>query len=251
MRILRYFRFYGRVCADETSHDTDSIKAIKENASGLAGIAGERIWIEFKKIVTGNFADSLIQHIVDTKVHVYIGFPEELDLAEFTRVFKSNLAEAPSAITMICSLFKDPKQFSKLLKRMRFSNDDKKLADFIFAFRDIEKDKLTSHDGIEIKLKPFKNILVDNVKDLRNMEKMKELLKYINAVDDYASYLEAWPIPIFPITGDHLAAKNIPKGPMYTKILNSLKASWKNELNFRTDEAAVEQLLIKCDEIRA
>ena len=35
LRILRYFRFYGRICADENSHDSESLEAIKENAAGL------------------------------------------------------------------------------------------------------------------------------------------------------------------------------------------------------------------------
>ncbi len=35
LRILRYFRFYSRVCDDCDKHDTDSFKAIKDNVDGL------------------------------------------------------------------------------------------------------------------------------------------------------------------------------------------------------------------------
>lgn len=38
LRILRYFRFYGRISHDESSHDLDSLIAIKENSSGLESI---------------------------------------------------------------------------------------------------------------------------------------------------------------------------------------------------------------------
>lgn len=131
---------------------------------------------------------------------------------------------------------------------MKFSNDEKKLADFIFTNRGIETEKTSCSEEIEAQLKPFKDILVDNIKDLKNMEKMRELLKYIDRTE-FVRSLEAWPIPIFPITGDHLALKNVPKGPVYSKILSSLKAMWKEELNFKTDEAAVQLLLKKCDEI--
>jgi tRNA nucleotidyltransferase (CCA-adding enzyme) len=36
LRILRYFRFYSRICVDEYSHDIPSILAIKENSEGLS-----------------------------------------------------------------------------------------------------------------------------------------------------------------------------------------------------------------------
>ena len=131
---------------------------------------------------------------------------------------------------------------------MKFSNDEKKLADFIFAFRDMKTKKATTSDEIEAQLKPFKDILVDNIKDLKNMEKMVELLKYIDRTE-FIPYLETWPIPIFPITCDHLTEKNVPKGPVYSKILSSLKTMWKDELNFKVDKPSVDLLLNKCDEL--
>ncbi len=35
LRILRYFRFYSRICLDENSHDIPSLQAIKNNSAGL------------------------------------------------------------------------------------------------------------------------------------------------------------------------------------------------------------------------
>ena len=132
---------------------------------------------------------------------------------------------------------------------MKFSNEEKKLAEFIFAFRDIKLEDRGDASDIEGKLKPFKNILVDNVKEQRNMERMRELLKYINKTE-YVKYLEEWQIPVFPITGDHLAARSIVKGPMYARILGELKVMWKEELNFGTDTEAVNRMLLKLDEIK-
>lgn len=59
-----------------------------------------------------------MKHMVDTKVHVNIGFHELCDIDEFTRIYKifeNNLNDLPMPITMICSLFKNPKQVSQLL----------------------------------------------------------------------------------------------------------------------------------------
>lgn len=130
---------------------------------------------------------------------------------------------------------------------MKFSNDEKKLAEFLFAHRSLGK-QLINDDSTEANLKLFKIILVENVKDSKIYEKMRELLKYLNRLE-YMPVLETWSVPVFPITGDHLASKNVPKGPIYTKVLNSLKEIWKYEYDFSTSEESVEKLLKKCDEI--
>jgi tRNA nucleotidyltransferase (CCA-adding enzyme) len=38
LRILRYFRFYSRVCVNDQSHDLPSVEAIRTNSDGLNGI---------------------------------------------------------------------------------------------------------------------------------------------------------------------------------------------------------------------
>ncbi|RNA23117.1 CCA tRNA nucleotidyltransferase mitochondrial [Brachionus plicatilis] len=252
LRILRYFRFYPRICLDENSHCSQSIEAIKANATGLKGIAGERIWVEFRKIVCSKFADSLMKQIVDTQVHKYIGLPDSCNLNEFSTIyrnFEKNLIDIPSPITMVCSLLHSAKEFEKLHKRMKFSNEEKRIAEFLFAYRDQCKRNLDQENGtkLEDKLKPFKFILVDNVKDGKAFEKLTELLKYVNRLE-YIEHLRDWQVPIFPITGDILENLKIPKGPIYSKILFSLKESWKNEFNLDTSEETVERLKEMMDE---
>jgi hypothetical protein len=128
---------------------------------------------------------------------------------------------------------------------MKFSNEEKKLAEFLMNHRNM---KLNDEIEIENNLKPLKNVLVDNVKDIKIVEKIVELLKYLNKLE-YIPCLEIWPIPIFPITGEHLERKSVTKGPLYSKILNSLKEIWKNEFNFDVKETTIELLLKKCDEM--
>ena len=72
LRILRYFRFYGRVVGVNTDvndssvpkhrlkvHEEETINAIKSNSGGLSSISGERIWSEWKKILSGRFGDKV------------------------------------------------------------------------------------------------------------------------------------------------------------------------------------------------
>lgn len=73
MRILRYFRFYGRISSTANNHEPETLKTISENVSGLQRISGERIWVELKKVLMGNFSGELMLSILDCGLAKYIG----------------------------------------------------------------------------------------------------------------------------------------------------------------------------------
>lgn len=73
LRILRYFRFYGRIAEEENNHEEETLKAIQDNVNGLAQISGERIWVEVKKILAGNYATSLVKVMYDVGVATLSG----------------------------------------------------------------------------------------------------------------------------------------------------------------------------------
>ena len=73
LRILRYFRFYGRIVEELPRsdlglpmlkpHETETLDAIRKNAEGLSRVSGERIWTEWKKIFSGRFGDQVIKTV--------------------------------------------------------------------------------------------------------------------------------------------------------------------------------------------
>lgn len=67
------FRFYGRIAINPNSHDEETLNAIKENGQGLKDISGERIWMELKRILEGNFAGELMLAILECDLGPYIG----------------------------------------------------------------------------------------------------------------------------------------------------------------------------------
>jgi tRNA nucleotidyltransferase (CCA-adding enzyme) len=73
LRILRYFRFYGRIAEVADKHDKETLKVISENGEGLKRVSGERIWVELKKILQGNFAGELMLAIVECELAEFIG----------------------------------------------------------------------------------------------------------------------------------------------------------------------------------
>eukprot|EP00069_Balaena_mysticetus_P000097 bmy_00006T0 len=58
-------------------HDPETLEAIAENAKGLAGISGERIWVDLKKILTGNHIPSALvkASCLDDYTDLMIGIP--------------------------------------------------------------------------------------------------------------------------------------------------------------------------------
>lgn len=66
-------RFYGRVATEPGQHDSDTLEAIRDNARGLAGISGERIWVELKKMLVGNHAAHLLELIYELDLAQYMG----------------------------------------------------------------------------------------------------------------------------------------------------------------------------------
>ena len=72
LRILRYFRFYGRIVPEEGRHDAPTLEAIREHAHGLQGVSVERIWTEMGKILVGNHAPHLVRLMYELGVAKHI-----------------------------------------------------------------------------------------------------------------------------------------------------------------------------------
>ena len=66
--------------------------------------------------MVSKFADSLLRQIVETNCHKYIGFPDKVNLDEFSRVYKifeNNLQNMPQPVTMVCSLLHNKDEVNK------------------------------------------------------------------------------------------------------------------------------------------
>ena len=73
LRILRYFRFCGRISPSPDLHDPATLEAIRETAEGLTAISAERVWMEMGKILTGNHAPHLLHTMYHLQVARHIG----------------------------------------------------------------------------------------------------------------------------------------------------------------------------------
>ncbi|XP_014389652.1 PREDICTED: CCA tRNA nucleotidyltransferase 1, mitochondrial, partial [Myotis brandtii] len=157
LRILRYFRFYGRIVDKPGDHDPETLEAIAENAKGLGGISGERIWVELKKILVGNHVSHLVHLIYDLGVAPYIGLPANASLEEFDKVSRNVEGFSPKPMTLLASLFKVQDDVTKLDLRLKISKEEKNLGLFLVKYRN----DLTKATDSSDPLKPYQDFIID------------------------------------------------------------------------------------------
>ncbi|XP_056381008.1 CCA tRNA nucleotidyltransferase 1, mitochondrial isoform X2 [Hyla sarda] len=233
LRILRYLRFYGRMAEKSGVHSQSTLDAIKENAPGLRGISGERIWVELKKVLEGNHVNHLIQLIYQLGVAPHIGLPENGNLEEFSRVCSQAVHLSPKPMTLLTALFSHPDGVQKLDLRLKISKEEKGLALFLLK----ERKELTAEHTEREPLKPFQDYVTDS-RETDAHKKVCELLKY-QGEERLLRQMEQWTLPRFPVSGHDLRRMGISSGKEIGRILQELRESWK-ESGYQTGK---EELL--------
>ncbi|KAM4651180.1 CCA tRNA nucleotidyltransferase 1, mitochondrial isoform 1-T3 [Discoglossus pictus] len=221
LRILRYLRFYGRISELPGIHTTATLNAIRENAAGLRGISGERIWVELKKILEGNHVNHLVQTMYDLRVAPHVGLPEDGNLEEFAKVCVHTRHLSSKPVTLLTALFSQPDAVQKLDLRLKISKEEKCLALFLLK----QRRELTSDPTDADPLKPYKDYMIDT-REPDAHKKICELLKY-QGEEQLLRQMESWTLPRFPISGHDLRRLGISSGKEIGQTLQELRARWK------------------------
>ncbi|XP_014288340.1 CCA tRNA nucleotidyltransferase 1, mitochondrial [Halyomorpha halys] len=218
LRILRYFRFFGRISEDPDSHDEETINAIKNNVSGLGKITGERIWLELSKIISGNYISSIVQRIISVGAAPYIGLPPTPNVGELISVWERSKNLNMHPICLIVSLLANEDEMLSFHKRCKLSSFERDLGLFLIYYRD---QKLSDRP-----LKPFQALMLKsdrNLSDTRSF--ILELFKYkcdLQLLHDF----QAWEPPSFPVNGLVLKENGVPSGKILGNVLKELKNIW-------------------------
>ncbi|XP_042892402.1 CCA tRNA nucleotidyltransferase 1, mitochondrial-like isoform X1 [Penaeus japonicus] len=245
LRILRYFRFYGRIAESADSHSAKVLESIKANAEGLAKIAGERIWVELQKIITGNYGGELLVTMAECGVGPYIGFPENFDCAGVRCVYRRcQEANIPLSevhhMTLLASGFASEEEAIKFIARVKCSKRERDLLLHVIQHRDFAL-QATS-------FKEIKDHVVDVVIGERRNKDLGlfltgELLKYAGRVD-FLENLKNWEIPRFPVNGNMIAERGVPR--KQTKLANrDILEEWKKSDYSLGSEELLDTLDVK------
>ncbi|XP_037304359.2 CCA tRNA nucleotidyltransferase 1, mitochondrial [Pungitius pungitius] len=221
LRILRYFRFYGRVALEPGAHKPETLAAIRENGRGLAAISGERIWVELKKMVVGNHAAHLLELLYRLDLAQYIGLPPDGNIEEMKRVWNTAKDRSPKPMTVLAALFRCPEEVDKMDLRLKVSREEKTLALFLVRYR---RELCRSQDEPD-SLKPFTDFIFDS-RELDTQSKVCELLKY-QGEEKLLAELSRWSVPRFPVSGHDLRRLGITSGKDIGATLQELRDVWK------------------------
>lgn len=238
LRILRYFRFYGRIAVEANNHDSKTLEAIRNNAGGLKQIAGERMWMEFKKILAGNYAKELVLLMIDLGIGTFIGIPSHPNIKEYEMVCDRCKTMKPHSMTLLTALLKNEDDLLAIHSRLKFSRYEKDLASFILNNKE---DK----NG-DPPLKPYLHLILNSQRKQSDIcEWACEVLKY-RGESLLWKELSEMAIPKFPVNGFLLLDRGYVKGPELNKRLSQLKSKWI-ESNFTLTR---EELLDSIDKIQ-
>jgi tRNA nucleotidyltransferase (CCA-adding enzyme) len=196
LRILRYFRFQGRLSTPTWNEDT--LKAISSNVKGLQQISAERVWQEMSKVLSGQNIANVLDHMTKTGVSKVIGLSTN-DLNKVKDKGNSIVALAQMGNTV------------DIAKRWRLSNNEAVLLDFLI------KNKTNTLDK-----KKVEDMIADGVD-----KNLISALATLQGKEDMASHVSSAKVPDFPITGSDLIAKGMNPGPEMGAKLNLLKQQWK------------------------
>lgn len=234
LRILRYFRFYGRIAKGPDCHEADILQAIKENVDGLKNISGERIWTELSKIVCGRFNGSVMATMLKLGIGPYIGLPDDCNVEKFQRVCERAKDLSPMPVTFLTGLLACNDEAYALNKRLKMSSEETRTTLFIIKHRD---EPIATPP-----LRYCMDLHNDTVaKEPKVKDRIAELLKY-RGESALLEEFQNWTPHRFPITGHDLFSKNVPKGPVYAKTLNELRQVWKESNYSMSKEELVDRI---------
>uniref|UniRef100_A0A914HI06 Poly A polymerase head domain-containing protein n=1 Tax=Globodera rostochiensis TaxID=31243 RepID=A0A914HI06_GLORO len=245
LRILRYFRFFGRFAILGAPHEPINLEAIVRCRDGLKGVSGERLWMELHQIVVGRMAGPILRCMLsDCGLGPYLALDcNRLD--EFERVSSLNApngndgklnVEPSTAISALFSNSQDVQRFQSLCK---CSNAEKWLGETI-----VERREEASRERANPLY--FRNLMLDQTferggwpVDLKEQIKREcvELMKYVGTGAELRAEIERWEMCAMPVKGMDLLAANVPKGPRMKSVLRHLFNLWKqSDLNLAKEE---------------
>jgi tRNA nucleotidyltransferase (CCA-adding enzyme) len=204
LRILRFFRFHGRLHSDG-HYDPETEQAIKEKAAGLQRISGERIWMEMAKILAGPNGPGEYHAMCELGVAKTIGLP-----CHKFREMKAAYDLTKHPVSLLAAILDSPEEVDQLAARWKLKNEDKDLLGF-----------LVEHKPAGHNLDAMKDLAIGGAP----LSWIAELA-LINGKKGEALSIAHWKIPAFPVGGKDLAALGMEPGPAMGQMLRDLKQKW-------------------------
>lgn len=201
LRILRYYRFRDRIGHIQTDPVVRDV--FLANAKGLRHISGERIWMEFSKILSGRMLGTLLSDMRKAGIFEHISlFDPEIYRAVGARWASDNPITVLAALTA-----------KSVAGPWRLSRGERLLLEWLQDRRNCRP-------------------TLDQLKDIATTgrygrEYAIELAALFGPSDELDA-IRAWAAPILPVRGADLVDAGIAVGPEIGNVLRLLDRRWKD-----------------------
>lgn len=225
LRILRFFRFFAWYGSDRP--DPESLKACVRHRDGLDGLSVERIWREFKKLLSAPDPVKSILWMRTTKILTII-VPETekwgIDLLPPLVTVRKQAGEPIDPILRLMSII--PPQLDRvqeLATRLKLSNDETARLTAWAGQADLPPG-ITEDDLATLMYQADSRTIQDKLW----LQKAKQAAKVEESADTdkLIAFAKDWKRPELPVQGRDLIKLGYSTGPEIGKALLQLEQAW-------------------------
>lgn len=213
LRILRWLRFEGRFGLSGQEANPEAMAAARVCRDGLEGISRERVWSEFKRIISGPRANSMIA-LTQT---LGLDTPCGLDI-DNERLMSARLEGVHDPVALLAYSVPD---IGALAERWKWSSEERITGIWLSS-------RLT-----EITADPKRMVASAG----QRRDRVATLMR-LQGRHAEAEAITAWEVPIFPVDGRDVEAMGIPKGREVGLALARMRECWTTS-DYKTDAEAL------------
>ncbi|TNN15641.1 CCA tRNA nucleotidyltransferase 1 isoform 1 [Schistosoma japonicum] len=238
LRILRYFRFHGRLAIEATydEHDENVLKTIASNANGLSKISGERCWSELKKILLCPSTPFLLRRMANAGLFVHLGLPENPNFDELDKIWRRDIISiSPDPITCLAAIMTSPDEVKKLNERLHLSNLEIAILLYILKKRDYCSGLSNKEgcDGFRFYEKEF--LLSSEPSKIKPA--ITEMLKYLGNDKLLVDKWLLWQPPKCPVNGTMLIDQWGIRDKLIRPVMTKIRQQWcESDYKLTADE---------------
>ncbi|MEM7461766.1 MAG: CCA tRNA nucleotidyltransferase [Pseudomonadota bacterium] len=240
LRILRFFRFFAWYGSDRP--DPESLKACVRNRDGLQGLSAERIWREFKKLMSAPDPVRSLLWMRTTKILSSIAPETEnwgIDLLPSLVAIRQQMDEPIDPLLRLMAII-PPRldRVDELSARLKLSNDETARLKNWAGLPELAA-AMTENELAKIMYRANSRAAQDALwlqmaKQASKEEETSETHKLVN-------YAKSWVRPELPVQGRDLINLGLPAGPEIGKVLAQLEQAWIDS-NFSLNKAELIEL---------
>ncbi len=242
LRALRFFRFHAHFGAGPM--DSAGLAACAALGPDIAAVSRERIWREFRKLLTANDPRLAIRAMAEIGGLAHLA-PECSDLPRFDALVANELAtfSPPDPLLRVAAFLPDSPAGERFSREMRLSRAEQSR---LLAALAAEPAILSWASAREVRRWLYRFGRAAVLDRIRLAWAAQTAAGIISGAEMQWRTLipmaETWTAPAFPMSGDSFIAAGIPEGPLIGKARAALE-SWWIDLDFPDDPLAMEERL--------